>query len=129
MSEAENFEWTTVSDAEAAEETKIVFEDIGDEFIGEFLGFRELQDQASGQHYVQARFRVEEDIYFTRANHSMKNGLNSVRVGQTVRIVYASDIDTGQASPMRGFTVQVGRAKQVRAAKPTRKANAAGKTE
>lgn len=122
-------EWTTVSDAEAQEETKIVFEDIGDEFVGEFLGFRELQDQASGQHYVQARFRLDDEIYFTRANHSLKNGLASVRVGQTVRIVYAADIDTGQASPMRGYTVQVGRAKTVRAAKPTARARAAGKTE
>lgn len=129
MSESQEFEWTTVSDAEAQEETKIVFEDIGDEFVGEFLGFRQLQDQASGQHYTQARFRQDEEIYFTRANHSMKNGLDNVRVGQTVRIVYASDIDTGQASPMRGFTVQVGRAKTIRAAKPTARARAAGKTE
>ena len=130
MSE-ESMEWTTVSDAETQEETKIVFEDIGDEFIADqFLGYRELTDSASGQHYVQARFRKDNEIFFVRANHSLKSGLDNVRVGQgPIRIVYARDIDTGRESPMRGYTVQLGRSKAIRAAKPTARARAAGKTE
>lgn len=130
MADNADFEWDTVSNAdEAQEEIKIKFEEIGDEFIGEFLGYRKLQDRDSGQYYTQARLKQDEEIYFVRANHSLKQGLDQVRPGSMVKITYASDIDTGQASPMRGFTVQVGRSKTVRAAKPTqRAARAADKT-
>lgn len=128
MTAEQEYEFTVVSDAETQEETKIAFEEIGDEFIGEFLGFRELQDRETGQYYVQARLRKDGDIYFTRANHSLKGGLNGVKLGTVVKITYAADIDTGQASPMRGFTVAVGRTKTVRAAKPTRRASEAGKS-
>jgi hypothetical protein len=102
-------EWTTVSDGtEAPEpEVKIVFEEHGDEFIGEFLGYRHLTDRESGQSYTQARFRDDGgEICYTRANHSMKEGLDRVSIGSMTRIVYVDDVDTGMASPMRAFTVQ-----------------------
>lgn len=104
-------EWTTVSDGtvEQGPETKIVFEEFGDEFIGEFFGYRHLTDRESGQSYTQARFRDQEtgEICYTRANHSMKEGLDRVPVGSITRIVYVSDTDTGMPSPMRTFTVQI----------------------
>lgn len=102
-------EWTTVSDGtvEAEPETKIVFEEYGDEFVGEFLGYRNLTDRESGQNYTQARFREEDGtICYTRANHSMREGLDRVPIGTKTRLVYATDTDTGMASPMRTFTVQ-----------------------
>ena len=106
-----NDEWTTVSDgtAEQTPETKIVFEEIGDEFIGEFLGYRNLTDRDSGQSYTQARFRDVEtnEICYTRANHSMREGLDKVSIGALTRIVYVDDTDTGMPSPMRTFTVQM----------------------
>lgn len=105
-----NDEWTTVSDGtvEQTPETKIVFEEINDEFTGEFLGYRHLTDRDSGQSYTQARFRDPEtgEICYTRANHSMREGLDRVPIGALTRLVYADDTDTGMPSPMRTFTVQ-----------------------
>lgn len=106
----ENSEWTTVSDGSAApeQETKIVFEEYGDEFIGEFLGYRHLTDRVTQQGYTQARFRADDgEICYVRANHSMKEGLDRVRIGQRTRVCYVDDVDTGMPSPMRSFTVQV----------------------
>src|SRR5258708_32791630 len=105
MTAEAEFEWTTVSEGDAQEETKIKFEEIGDTFIAdEFLGYRKLEDRETGQHYTQARFRKGDDLYFVRANHSLKAGLDSVRVRSGPRKKgYAIDIQTGQASPDRGF--------------------------
>lgn len=130
--------WTTVSDGtvEQEPETKIVFEEYNDEFIGEFLGYRHLTDRETGQSYTQARFRDPEtqEICYTRANHSMKEGLDRVAIGTLTRLVYVTDTDTGMPSPMRTFTVQAkGRpaaqtaAAQTSAIRPVRRAQRPGK--
>lgn len=104
-------EWTTVSDGsvESEPEVKIVFEEFGDEYTGIFLGYRNLTDRSSGQSYKQARFQdptPEATICYTRANHSMQEGLDRVPIGSLTRLIYVSDTDTGMPSPMRTFTVQ-----------------------
>jgi hypothetical protein len=99
--------WKTVSDpAQTTEETKIVFDTIGDEFVGTYLGMREVDGGENGR-YKQARFAVGDDLYFTNANYSLRNGLKDVRPGTLTRVEFTSEQDTGQASPMRVFTVQV----------------------
>jgi hypothetical protein len=104
-------DWTTVSDGteEQIQETKIVFEEIGDEFIGYYLGLREIRDRSSQQFYQQARFRDPEtdEICYMRANHSLKEGLAKVTIGSLTKVNYVDDVDTGQASPMRSFSVAV----------------------
>src|SRR5260370_29404005 len=129
MTAEAEFEWTTVSEGDAQEETKIKFEEIGDTFIAdEFLGYRKLEDRETGQHYTQARFRKGDDLYFVRANHSLKAGLDFVKVSSGPgKMVLASDIDTGQASPIAGFTGQTRSAKTVKVAKPTRARSEADK--
>lgn len=123
-----NDEWTTVSsgeDVELDQETKIVFEEIGDEITGEYLGLRELRDSDTGRPYFQARFRIDGEVCFCRANHSMKEGLKTVAIGSLTRVIYAADVDTGQANPMRSFTVQVNRSTPVSAGgRPVRRASA-----
>lgn len=129
-----NDEWTTVSDGNVAaqeQETKIVFEEYGDEFIGEYLGLRHLTDRESGRPYQQARFRDDNgEICFCRANHSLKEGLEKVRIGSRTRVVYVDDVDTGMESPMRAFTVQVSslaRSTGTTTGRPVRRATAATK--
>lgn len=108
--------WTTVSEEGSEEENKIVFENVGDSFEGTFLGTR-VQENADGN-YTQARFQAGEDVYFTNLGYSLRKGLQSVRVGSLVRITFTGEQDTGQASPMRIFRVEV--------AKLSRSRNAAG---
>lgn len=110
--------WSTVSDASAQEpEVKIVFDTLGDEFTGIYLGFRVVEPAGITESpYRQARFQgVTEDgektdtVYFTNMGFSLREGLKDVRAGSLVRITYTDDLDTGQASPMKGFRIEVGK--------------------
>jgi hypothetical protein len=113
-------QWTTVSE-DTEEEIKIIFDTIGDEFIGTYLGTRTLTN--NDEQYVQFRFRGSDngETYFTNGSHSLRQGMSTVRPGQLCKITYAKDIDTGQESPMRSFRVEV--AKTTRASQQTRRAS------
>ena len=108
---AQDIQWSTISEGaqESQEETKIVFDTIGDAFVGTYLGMREI-DGENGK-YKQARFEDETgNIYFCNANYDLRNGLKTVRAGSLVRVEYVADVSTGHPdNPMRAFRVQVGR--------------------
>lgn len=102
-------EWVTVSDPSTiTQDIKMVFEVIGDEFIGIWKGFRAIPSSDGG--FQQARFADDEgNTYFTNANYSLSDGLKNVRVDSKVRVTYIADLDTGQANPMRVYRVDVSR--------------------
>lgn len=102
-------EWVTVSDPTVAtQDIKMVFEVIGDEFIGIWEGFRTIRTGENA--YKQARFSDDEgNTYFCNSNYSMTEALSKVRIKSKVRVVYAADMDTGQESPMRVYRVDVAR--------------------
>jgi hypothetical protein len=102
-------EWQTVSEDEV-DETKIVFDTIGDEFIGIYIGSRVIEQD--DHKFTQYRFRVGDEIYFTNAGYSLMRGMSNVPKGARVRVVFSSERDTGQESPMRIFTVQVAKARR-----------------
>lgn len=105
-------DFVVVSNGEVPEpETKLAVEEIGDQFTGEYLGTRKLDNESGG--YTQARFKIEGDVYFMNANYSLRQGLSTVRSGQRVRITYMADVDTGQITPMRVYQVEVARPKGV----------------
>lgn len=110
--DTDNTEFVMVSDgAQTEPETKIVFDTFGDTFTGTYLGMRSItNDQGS---YQQARFQTDDGIFFTNANYSLKEGLKSVRTGTITRVTFVNDLDTGQASPMRIFTIEVSRKRTV----------------
>jgi hypothetical protein len=100
-------EFVMVSTGSAEPENKIIFEVIGDSFTGTYLGMRKMEN-ADGN-YQQARFEKSDGIYFVNVNYSLREGLKTVRTGSKTRITYVEDLDTGQASPMRVYTVEVAR--------------------
>src|ERR1039458_143637 len=104
-------DFVMVSDGQVTPETKIVFEVIGDSFTGMYLGMRSMNNPDGN--YQQARFEKDGEIFFVNANHSLKDGLKTVRNGAKTRITYANDLDTGQALPMRIYTVEVSRSSRV----------------
>lgn len=113
-SKAPETTWTTVSTGEAEPETKIVFDSIGDEFVGVYLGMRVVDPQdITEKPYQQARFQGvgsdEGTVYFTNAGFSLRAGLRDVRKGSLVRLTWESELDTGQSSPMKVFRVEVGK--------------------
>lgn len=100
-------EFVTVSDGQVTPETKIVFDTIGDQFTGNYLGTRTMNNPDGS--YQQARFEMNGETFFANANFNLREGLKNVRPGSKVRITYTNDLDTGQSLPMRIFKVEVAR--------------------
>jgi hypothetical protein len=101
-------QWKTVSGDDDVEETKIVFDTIGDSFTGIYLGQRTIEpSDPTERPYSQARFENEDGIFFTNMGFSLRKGLKDVRVGKLVRVTFSSEMDTGQDSPMKVFKVEV----------------------
>jgi hypothetical protein len=96
-------EWVVVSEDDI-EETKIVFDTIGDSFTGVYLGLRKIENEEGN--FTQHRFAVGEDRYFTNGNHSMNTGLSQVSKGSLVRVTWTGERDTGRPDPMRVFRVE-----------------------
>jgi hypothetical protein len=96
-------EWIVVSE-EDSEETKIVFDTVGDSFTGVYLGPRRIENEDGS--FMQHRFAVGTDKYFTNGNHSMNTGLSQVTKGSLVRVTWTGEKDTGRPDPMRVFRVE-----------------------
>jgi hypothetical protein len=112
-------DFVIVSSGEAPEEeNKLFIEEIGDQFTGQYLGMRLLDNDSGG--YRQARFKIDGVIWFMNANYSLRDGLQKVKAGERVRITYTANVDTGQATPMRLFQVEVARRVQPTSSPVTR---------
>lgn len=105
---AQDDEFTVVSEGTTEPETKVVFDTMGESWIGEsYLGMRKIES-ADGN-YLQARFQNVDGLYFINANHSLREGLKTVPTGSKVRLTWIDELDTGQAQPMRVFRVEKAR--------------------
>lgn len=106
-------EWVTVT-REREPETKVTFDVIGDQFTGTYLGTRTIPRDDGN--FTQWRFEAEGEYYFINPLATLREAFQNIRAGSRVRIEYVDDQDTGQASPMKVFRVDV--------AKPSRHARA-----
>lgn len=105
-------EWVTVSEDEV-DELKFTFDLIGEALTGEFLGTRTLNNPDGP--YTQYRYESSDgQVWFVNGNYSLQQGMQNVRIGSLCRITYVADKDTGQATPMRIFSVEVARRKPSR---------------
>lgn len=87
-------------------EAQIVFDTIGDRFVGTFVGWSESESKG----IPQAHFVNDEGKFFVNCGWSLKQQLKDVAKGTLCRLIYVADQDTGQASPMMIFKVQIKRA-------------------
>lgn len=89
------------------QEGQIVFEKVGDEYIGTFQGWSETERNA----IPQAHFVGQDGVAaFLNVGASLKQQLKGIKKGTLCRLVWESERDTGQDSPMRVFRVQTKRA-------------------
>lgn len=98
--------WETI---EHEAPTLVVFDTLGDEFIGQYLGHREidLPDQP-GETFRQDKFRGRDgELYAINSGYQLKTVLDKIQPGQWTRITYKKDVDTGQPKPMKSFQVDV----------------------
>ena len=101
----QNDEWGTEVDAEV----QLSFETIGDGFTATFLEM----DPRNSSGIVQAHFENAETLdhehignAFTNVGRDLETKLKKVPHHRQVRIEWISNLDTGQASPMRVYKVQ-----------------------
>lgn len=96
-------EWET-----AAEEapTRVVFDTIGDVFLGFYQGTNEVK-MDDGTSFTQYLFRGSDGVlYAINESYKIKQGMANVPEGHETRVEYVKDVDTGRPSPMRDFRIQ-----------------------
>jgi hypothetical protein len=110
MGAAKNDQWTETSNGATANdewrdvetESQIVFDTIGDVFIGQYLGM----DTTPDGKITQAHFKNADGEYFTNAGWDLRKKLANVPTKATVRMEWESELDTGKETPMRVYKVQ-----------------------
>lgn len=85
-----------------ATESQLLFDTIGDVFIGRFQGI----DPPNANGIVQAHFTNADGDFFTNAGRDLQQKLKKVPYGRFVRIEYTDNLNTGQATPMRVYDVK-----------------------
>jgi hypothetical protein len=103
--------WTTVSQ-EAG--TRIVFDTIGDVFVGVYEGTRHIvPEDTTKDEFDQQMFRGagpddEGVLYCTNGGYSIRAGLAKVEPGTLVRLTYVSDLPAKPGkNPMKDFRIDV----------------------
>lgn len=106
----EDWEFETVSE-EAP--TRIIFDTIGDTFVGQYIGMehidREPAADGSDQSFDQFLYRGRDgDRYAIYESFDLKEGMEKVAPGQWCRLTYLKDVKTARnLNPMKSFRVDV----------------------
>jgi len=96
-------EWHT-----AVQETgdQIVFDTIGDEFVGMFNGPQTAEKE--GEEFTILTFEgTDGKPYQTNAGWKLERAFVDIPTGTVVRITYVKDIDVNQPSPLKDFRVDI----------------------
>lgn len=110
-------EWETVTEASP---TKIIFDTIGDRFIGTYQGELNIaaemnitKDHPEGEAFDMYLFRgVDGELYSVNKSYKLMMGLDGVDIGTLCRLTYVADIPTGRGlNPMKDITLDVKRQK------------------
>lgn len=102
-------DWNSVQWDTVAQEagTRIVFDTIGDSFIGRYNGYRTVET-ADGENFkVLTWTGTDGEPYETNAGYSLEQAFEDLAPGVITRVTYVKDVPTGQASPMKSFRVEV----------------------
>lgn len=102
-------DWTTVAD-ESGE--KLSFSSPGEQFVGIYVGTDIITNpqarEGDSPTFEQQKFRTPDGkLHTINGGHKIQAGIKNVLPGETVRITYMGDIDTGSPSPMKDFRVDV----------------------
>lgn len=95
--------------------TKVIFDTIGDVFIGQYVGplhiEREPDKEGRDQSFTLYTFRARDNgLYALNESYQIEEAMKSVEAGQWVRVTYMKDIDTARGqNPMKDFRVDIRR--------------------
>lgn len=100
------FEFTTVHE-EAGDQ--IVFDTIGDEYIGEYMGPEVIEftnKKGEDESFTQLKFRDPHGVKVVNAGYELRKAFEKIEPGTITRVKYVKDVRiSGQESPMKSFRV------------------------
>lgn len=106
----EGWEWETVVEGAPA---RVVFDTIGDSFIGQFIGEEHVDQEpaadGSDPSFDLFLYRGQDgDRYAINKSYALAEAMVKVEPGQWCRITYIKDIATSRKlNPMKDFKVDV----------------------
>lgn len=98
--------WVNVHE-EAADQ--LVFDTIGDEYIGMYTGSEEIapDEDSPEDTFTQLRFRDDDGAKVVNAGFELKKAFSKIEPHTRVRITLVKFVDVGQPSPMKSYRVDV----------------------
>lgn len=99
------FEWETVH---TESPDQIVFENIGDTFIGEYLGQETITFQNKKgveESFVQLLFKVHDQFFVCNAGYDLLKAYEGIPPHTVTRTQLRTLVDVGQESPMKSYRV------------------------
>lgn len=104
-----SWDWETVVDSSP---TVVLFEEIGEEFVGQFVGDEHITPDNGGEEFERFVFiGLDGERYAINKSYKLEEGMKKVSEGQWCRITYTKEIPTGRKqNPMKDFRVDVRKA-------------------
>lgn len=87
----------------------VEFTRFGDSFVGIFEYVEDFQPEEGPNFHVAHFMGANGESYVIFPGASLSRALDKLNKGEWARITYTFDVDTGKPSPMKCFTVEVGR--------------------
>jgi hypothetical protein len=110
-------EWETVTQASP---TRIVFDTIGDTFVGDYAGTLDVpaeqnitRENPEGEAFSMYLFNgLDGELYSLNRSTKLELGMSQVDVGRRCKLTYVKDVPTGRKlNPMKDITVQVAKSR------------------
>lgn len=90
---------------EVTGESQLVFDTIGDEWTGRFMGLDQIGSKGMWQAHFDGIGELAGESYFTNAGYDLRKKLEKIPAKYIVKLRYDSDLPTGQDKPMKVFRV------------------------
>lgn len=103
-------EWTTVAEESA---TRIIFDTIGDQFTGTYLGTEEIPHPQTGELMRYLMFRGTQaeqkgELFSTSASWKLEDAFKAIEPGTKVRITYVKNVETSRGpNKMKDYRIDV----------------------
>lgn len=85
---------------------RLIFDKIGDEYVGLFLGIVTIQPEDEDEEsFQQVLLRDDESPKAINAGYKLLQAFQKVQIGEEVKVKYVKDVDVNQASAMKDYKV------------------------
>jgi hypothetical protein len=103
-------DWSSVQWETAVQESgdQIVFNEIGDVFVGLYIGSITAHNPKDDEDFTILQFTgVDGKPYQTNAGWKLREGFSDIPSNTIVRITFVKQVDVGQNDPMNDFRIDV----------------------